>query len=114
VTYADSASGKTYAKRSALLLEEPDVVAARNGGPILEQKGALPHDIDPYHMAVVSIFQYFIGNTDFSIFGLHNIELVNQPSGLVIPIAYDFDFAGAINSTYAVPDPSLKIDRVRE
>jgi hypothetical protein len=114
VTYADSASGKTHAKRSALLLEEPDVVAARNGGPILEQKGALPHDIDPHHMAVVSIFQYFIGNTDFSIFGLHNIELVNQPSGLVIPIAYDFDFAGAINSTYAVPDPSLNIDRVRE
>ena len=113
VSYVDSASGKLHAKRFALLLEEPEVMAARNGGPIMELKGALPQDLDPYHDALVGVFQYFIGNTDFSIYALHNIELVMQPSGNFLPVAYDFDFSGAIATNYATPDPKLAIQNVK-
>jgi len=113
VNYTDSASGKLYAKRTGILLEEPDVMAARNGGPILDLKGAVAEDLDPFHDALVGLFNYFIGNTDFSIYALHNVELVNQPSGVVIPVAFDFDFSGVINTTYATPDPKLPIQNVR-
>ena len=114
VTYTDSASGKVFAKRSAILVEEPDVMAARNGGPIMEIQGAIASDLEPFHNALVGVFQYFIGNTDFSIYALHNVELVNQPTGLVLPVAYDFDFSGVINTTYATADPKLSIQRVRD
>jgi len=55
-----------------------------------------------------------IGNTDFSFGGLHNAELIGLPNGHYLPIAYDFDFAGAIDAPYATPDPSLTITRVRD
>jgi hypothetical protein len=114
VTYADSASGKIFAKRAALLLEEPETMAARNGGPIMELKGAIQQDLDPYHDALVGLFQYFIGNTDWSIYALHNVQLVNQQTGVFLPVAYDFDFSGVINTNYATTDPKLSIQRVRD
>jgi hypothetical protein len=114
VNYTDSASGKLHARRTGILLEEPDVMAARNGGPIMDgMKGAIADDLDPFHDALVGLFSYFIGNTDFSIYALHNVELVNQASGLVLPVAFDFDFSGVINTSYATPDPKLPIQNVR-
>jgi len=114
LTYQDSASGKPFAKRLAVFMEEPETMAARNGGPIMDLKGALPEDLDPYHDALVGLFQYMIGNTDFSTYALHNMELVTQPTGNFIPVAYDFDFSGVINTNYATPDPKLSIQRVRD
>jgi len=113
VNYTDSASGKLHTKRAGILIEEPDVMAARNGGPILDLKGAIAEDLEPYHDALVGLFNYFIGNTDFSTYALHNVELINQPSGQVIPVAFDFDFSGVINTSYATPDPKLPIQNVR-
>ena len=80
----------------------------------MEQKGALPGDLDPFQDALVGVFQYMIGNTDFSINGLHNVELLFKQDGTVLPIAYDFDFAGAVNARYAIPDERLNIPNVRK
>ena len=113
-TYADSASGKIRAKRFGFVIEEPSALAARLGGKVMEQKGALPGDLDPFQDALVGVFQYMIGNTDFSIGGLHNMELLFREDGTVFPIAYDFDFAGAVNARYAVPDARLPIPNVRK
>jgi hypothetical protein len=114
-SYADSGSGKIRAKRYGFIMEEPGAIAARLGGKVLEQKGAQPADLDPFQDALFGVFQYFIGNTDFSIGGLHNVELFfGNDGGLVSPIAYDFDFSGAINARYATPDPSLNLQSVRQ
>ena len=113
VNYVDSASGKLHAKRFGFFIEEPEVMAARNGGPIMDMKGALPQDLEPYYTALVGVFQYFIGNTDFSVYALHNIELIMQPTGNFLPVAYDFDFSGAIATNYATPDPKLAIQNVK-
>ncbi len=114
MTYTDSASGKVFAKRAAILLEEPQFMAVRIGGPLMKVKGARSADLEPFHNALVGVFEYLIGNTDFSIGGLHNIELVTDSTGNVFPIPFDFDFSGAINTRYATTDPSLSIQRVRE
>ena len=112
--YADSASGKIRAKRYGFIMEEPGALAARLGGKVMEQKGALPGDLDPFQDALFGVFQYFIGNTDFSISALHNVELFFGTEGTVAPIAYDFDFAGAVNARYATPDEKLRIPNVRQ
>lgn len=114
MTYTDSASGKVFAKRAAILLEEPQFMAARIGGPLMKVKGATAEDLEPFHNALVGVFEYFIANTDFSISGLHNIELVTDSIGTVYPIPFDFDFSGAVNARYATTDPSLSITRVRQ
>lgn len=114
ITYVDSANGKVFAKRAAIMLEEPIAMANRIGGLEVKLKGARADDLDPYHSAFAGMFQYFIGNTDWSIAGLHNMELLSQPDGTVIPIPWDYDFSGAINARYATVDPSLTVSRVRD
>ena len=112
--YADSADGKVRARRYGIVMEEPNALAARLGGNVIDQKGARASDLDPLQDALFGVFQYFIGNTDFSVAGLHNVELFFSSTGNVMPIAYDFDFAGAVNARYAVPDSTLRIPSVRQ
>lgn len=114
VAYADSADGKVHARRYGFLLEEPDALASRLGGTVREQKGALPADLEALPSALFGVFEYFIGNTDFSVSGLHNVELFFGSQGEVIPIAYDFDFAGAVNARYAASDERLNLLNVRQ
>ena len=112
--YADSADGKVRARRYAFIMEEPKALADRLGGKVMEQKGALPGDLDSFQDALFGVFQYFIGNTDFSEAGLHNVELFFNNEGVAMPIAYDFDFAGAVNARYATADERLNIKNVRQ
>jgi hypothetical protein len=60
------------------------------------------------------MFEYLIGNTDFSIFALHNMRLVQRPDRSIHPIPYDFDFSGLVHPPYAVPDRALNIGSVRD
>jgi hypothetical protein len=114
VAYADSASGKIENTRYSFIAEDPDQVAARNGGTAVKQKGAGADDLDAKQSAIAFIFQYMIGNTDFSFGGLHNSELIRTSTGDILPVAYDFDYSGAVNASYAVPDPRLRIKNVRD
>ena len=115
VTYTDSASGKVEATRYAFLFEDPDELAARLGGLMTKTKGAVADDMEPDALALAYVFEYFIGNLDFSFNGLHNTELVlKKDGGLATPIVYDFDFSGAVNAPYATVDPQFRSKRVVE
>lgn len=114
MTYVDSASAKPMTTRYAFLEEEPEALAERLGGRFLRQKGASPGDLDEYQDALFGVFQYMIGNTDFAVSALHNVELVTMPDMAIDPVAYDFDYSGAVNTRYAVPSEKLPIRNVRE
>lgn len=114
VTYVDSASGRQLAVRNGFILEDDDDLAARNGGKQTELKGAKVGDLDPYTDALVGLFQYMIGGTDWSVAGLHNIQLVRLADGSAHAVAYDFDWSGAVNASYAKPDARLPISSVRQ
>lgn len=116
VTYIDSKKGDTLQNRFAFLSEEPEDAAARMGGTSLAQKHAQADDLVPEASAMFGVFQFFIGNTDFSVSELHNVMLLRRDSvfGLVFPIARDFDWTGAVNPRYAFPDYRLPIKRVTQ
>ena len=114
MTYVDSATAKVEATKYAFIVEDPAHVAAAVNGKIMKVLGATSDDLDGEQATLAYLFQYMIGNTDFSFGGLHNAELVALPTGTNMPIAYDFDFAGAIDASYATPDTSLRITRVRD
>ena len=113
MTYVDEESPRDSLTRYAILLEEDEDVAKRTGTTHVESKGAGPDHLDSYQSALIGVFQYMIGNTDWSITGLHNVKLF-QSTTAMYPMAYDFDFAGAVNTRYATPDPRLGIRTVRE
>jgi hypothetical protein len=112
-TYVDSASGKQVDKRTAMWIENEDDVAARNFSKIRAVRGALFDDIDAGTIDLVSLFEYAIGNTDFSIYALHNTRLAQASDGTMYTIPYDFDFSGLVSAPYASPDPQLPIKSVR-
>ena len=75
-------------------------------------------NMDPYLMTRMSVFNYMIGNTDWSVPNQHNCKIListmpdRASTGIIVP--YDFDYSGLINATYAVPHESLPIETVRE
>jgi len=61
------------------------------------------------------MFQYMIGNTDWKIKFQHNMKfLQDEETQKIYPIAYDFDYSGFINASYARPNPDLGQQHVQE
>jgi len=73
ITYVDSASGKKEAERYGMILEDPDQLANRLMAKPIKTKGAGAADMESKELALAYMFQYFIGNLDFSFNGLHKI-----------------------------------------
>lgn len=114
LSYVDSASAKLAATRYAFIEEDPDALAARMSGKMLKLQGAGPDDYEPFADALVGVFQYLIGNTDFALNALHNSELLSRSNGQYVPVVYDFDFSGAVNAKYATVDPKIRARTVRD
>jgi len=66
------------------------------------------------HYALVALFQYLIGNTDWHIDNAHNLKfLKSRPTKSIIVVPYDFDYSGFVGASYASPHESLPIKSVR-
>jgi len=113
VTYEDSAGQRRPVTRYGIVTEDPERLFDRLGGNGLEQQGVGFVQLNPGNVALLSVFQYFIANTDWSLPGLHNIQLVRLADGLYA-MPYDFDWAGTIGAPYARPAAILPIRSVRE
>jgi hypothetical protein len=114
ITYRDSTERVQPVDVTAFFLEIDDEVADEHGLQLVDQKGALWDDVDGPTLDRLSLFEFWIGNTDWSLAGLHNIVLYRAPGGTHIPAAYDFDWSGAVNARYAFPNAMLGIRSVRQ
>jgi len=114
VTYVPTGDEKEAVTKLGLLIEDESDMAKRNAGRITTVRGGTFNDMDPSQMALVSVFAYFIGNTDWSLYSLHNIRLVSTSDGRYMPVPYDFDWSGVVATRYAKPDPRLGTKTVQE
>lgn len=115
VTYLDTTRADTVT-RYGILIESDAAFAARIGAQVEELDKV--HDLvtDQGYMTLVAVFQYLIGNTDWSIWGRHNIALLRMtaPPQALLGVPYDFDFSGAVGAPYAIPPEQVPIKSVRE
>jgi hypothetical protein len=117
MTFIDSEGKKKPISQYGFLIEDVDDMAKRNNCRELELKKLQAEASDRKYMTMVNLFQYMIGNTDWSVPGDHNIKLIqHRDSANARPFAvpYDFDFAGLVNASYAIPDEQLGTTSVRE
>ncbi len=114
ITYRDTAGKIAPVTTSGFFIEDVDDAAIHLGRKVLPAKGARFDDVDTDALSTLSMFEYFIGNTDWSISGLHNIALMQDSTANMIPVAFDFDWVGAVDARYAFPDKSLKIHTVTD
>ena len=114
VTYVPNGQEADSSTRVGLLIEDEGDMSKRNGGRVHTIRGGTFDDMDQEQMAVVSVYAYYLGNTDFSLSSLHNIRLVALPDGRYLPISYDFDWSGVVFARYAKPDYRLGIKTVQD
>ncbi len=117
VTYKDSRQKMRTYSQYAFLIEDIKDLAGRNNCVEVKNKIVNTEATDRQQINLVSLFQYMIGNTDWSVRGNHNIKLMapkNNALAAPYPIPYDFDYAGLVNANYAVPAENLEIKFVTE
>jgi len=113
-TYVDEATKKPIANRMALFIEDDDDVARRMEGRIIETQKLVFRQTDYDTATLMTIFEYMIGNTDMSMYLLHNVVLVQTPKKVTYPVPYDFDYSGLVDARYAVPAKQFNITSVRD
>jgi hypothetical protein len=97
-----------------ILLEEEDQMAKRSNATAVEEK-LKPQQTLPEAFLTMAVFEYMIGNTDWSVQFLQNIKLLKTDSGPVpMTVPYDFDHAGIVDAPYAQPAEQLLMTSVRE
>ncbi len=105
------------------VIEDEEEMVKRVGGKPLKDQKISRQTVDRAEATRVELFQYLIGNTDFSLYAsapgrdcCHNIKhsVEGDPdSPRLIPVPYDFDSSGIVNAPYAEPPDSLPIPNVR-
>ncbi len=114
VTYRDSANAVKPIVTWAFFIEDPELLAARLGGEHFKKTGAHFDDVEQDPLGRVGLFEFMIGNTDWSIAALHNITLVRDSAARLVTVPYDFDWSGAVNTRYAHPDARFRTKSVTQ
>ena len=99
------------------LIENEDEMAERNKSVVIENKNLSQKNMINTEMARVAVFNYMIGNTDWTVPFQHNVKVLKSLQALsdkAIPVAYDFDYSGFVNTVYSIPQENLPIKTVTE
>lgn len=98
----------------AFLLEEEKQMAKRNQMLDIE-RNLKPQETQTDPFLIMAVFEYLIGNTDWSVQYMHNIKLLTKDDRtLPITVPYDFDHAGIVDAPYAKPAEELDLRSIRE
>ncbi len=117
INYKDSKQKYKPYSQYAFLIEDMKDLSKRNNCVEVKKKIFARDGTDREQMTLVNLFQYMVGNTDWSIPNYHNIKLMvpkNDTFANPYVVPYDFDYAGLVDAPYAVPNEHLSITTVRE
>jgi len=114
VTYVDRASGKPTGTRLGIFLEDEGDVARRMEGRVVDLQRLLFENLQNDSLMPTMIFEYLIGNTDMSIYALHNMRIIQLQDKSLHVVPYDFDYSGLVNAPYALPARGFLIKNVTE
>jgi len=96
------------------LIEHREELIHRVGAKMNDMRCLQPKHLVTYDYTLFQVFQYFIGNTDWLLPGCKNCEIIDFEDGTMIPIAYDFDFSGMVEASYAIPNRSLPVETITD
>jgi hypothetical protein len=103
IHYVDINKSKNSYTAYGILIENETMLAQRNNAVIIKSDKLTPKDMNTADMNRLALFNYMIGNTDWSVQMQHNIKILmsfNMPNGKGIPVVYDFDYSGLVDTYY--------------
>lgn len=114
MAYRDAAGRVKPVERYAFFTEHFESLARRQSTTIRPASVFDPRTADSAEVATFDLFQFAIGNTDWSAIKGHNVLLLESEAGVVTPVPFDFDFSGLVDAHYASVSPGLAISSVRQ
>lgn len=109
-TYVDSEDPDSSRTHLSFFIEHQRRLRNRFEMEEVELNRISRSDLDPLQSALVGLFMYQIGNTDYSMIQAaegdeccHNTKLLVDATGRYFPIPYDFDSSGFVDARYAAP-----------
>ncbi len=104
---------KDWSRKSfGFVIEEGESVGKRLDMEYLNKFSLYPKSVNQEYYAMLALFQYMIGNPDWSILGAQNIKTFRQKDEKpenTFTIPYDFDAASIVDAPYATPPATGKI-----
>jgi len=115
ITYVDTEKDNAEDIHYGFIIEHRDRLAKRLDMPVLEIPKTRISALNPEYLNLISMYQYLIGNTDFSpVQGptgdncCHNQVLFGVEGKPILSVPYDFDQAGIVDAPHASPNPLFK------
>jgi hypothetical protein len=118
INYVNTAKASKPITQYGFAIEPVDLFEKRTGTKELKFTGLTQRSVVPDMLDRMAIFNYMVGNPDWSVPILHNIMLFAKtnpdpdPQNLIA--AYDFDYSGIVGAEYATPFPALPIETVKD
>lgn len=114
INYVDSGNKDKKTEKYGFIIEAEEFVAQRLKGKMLKNKKIHSENTDRPTADRVAVFQYMIGNLDWSVKENHNMKMCYKAGGIPFCIPYDFDLTGIVDTEYALPPEILEVKSVRE
>lgn len=121
ITWVDIERNGRETVRYGFVIEDRERFAVRTGLEISDLERTGVASLDPAYNNLVSVFEYFAGNTDYSpIAGArgepccHNTHLYANADTGFVAVPYDFDMSGLVDAPYATPNVRFQLRSVRE
>ncbi len=121
IDYKNTGGRFRDATRYAFFVEDIGLVGDRHGLSWTEARYQSPSKLDPRAATTLALFQFMIGNSDYSLVAAaererccHNAALLMSEDGsrrALVP--FDFDQSGLVDAPYAVPDRRLNLTSVK-
>jgi hypothetical protein len=121
ITFVDSGKKNKAQNYTGFFIEPHKRLAKRLAKSKIDVLKVNTDQLNSKSLAIQNLFQYMIGNTDFStLIGpvgrncCHNNRLFKgEQDSLLTAIPYDFDSTGLVDAPYARPSAAVKIPSVR-
>lgn len=117
INYSDTKNKVKPFEQYAFLIEDDADMARRNNCKKKDEVQISTEATDRKTMTMVAIFEYMIGNTDWSVPNNQNIKLIydrDNKNALPYVVPYDFDYSGLVNASYAIPAEVIGTESVTE
>ncbi len=119
ISYMDTKNQREF-EQPGFLIEHKDRLAHRLDTSVFELNSIHPRELQDEPAQLVELFQYMLGNTDFSLIRgpkgdrcCHNMVLMGETPEF-LPIPYDLDITGFVNRPGSGPAEGVGITRVTQ
>jgi len=122
LSYVDSDEKRDPRTAYVFVIEDDSDLAKRLDLKRYKDRQVDYPDLDQSAMAVVQLFQFLLGNSDYSLLDVgigdeccHNTQILTDKDATtgLIPVPFDFDASGLVNAPYAVPPEMVPVRDVR-